>query len=288
MYGNQIEQNKMFRLDTNYHNLGLKCRWNIWELASYNDNQYFNPWRDSMIDFTYRPDDINPVYFTYSLNDWNSFSGQDSLSISNPFHWSIGVDYSMFVTNESDSQKTIPLQGSWMDFDSTIYIGSIDMAPFDGKVLWQFEDCNNEIGGTAFIDSCNICAGGTTGQVPILDPSLCILSAEKVKTPNFKIYPNPSRSTITIRCTRSMINQVYIYSTDGHLIYQLETSPSYIIETDVSFICILTVKVFLNKMRSFAKFKKFVVSCGFFPNRSINSSSTLLMSSSVEALFIFV
>ena len=140
----------------------------------------------------------------------------------------------MFVTNESDSQKTIPLQGSWMDFDSTIYIGSIDMAPFDGKVLWQFEDCNNEIGGTAFIDSCNICAGGTTGQVPILDPSLCILSAKKVKTPNFKIYPNPSRSTITIRCTRSMINQVYIYSTDGHLIYQMETSPSNFIETDVS------------------------------------------------------
>ncbi len=34
-------------------------------------------------------------------------------------------------------------------------------------------DCNGEMGGTAFIDSCGRCAGGSTGVEPSLDPGQC-------------------------------------------------------------------------------------------------------------------
>jgi endoglucanase len=34
-------------------------------------------------------------------------------------------------------------------------------------------DCNGDMNGTAFIDSCGICAGGNTGITPVLDTNLC-------------------------------------------------------------------------------------------------------------------
>lgn len=34
-------------------------------------------------------------------------------------------------------------------------------------------DCNGDVNGTAFIDSCGVCAGGNTGQTPILDSNEC-------------------------------------------------------------------------------------------------------------------
>jgi len=34
-------------------------------------------------------------------------------------------------------------------------------------------DCNGDAGGTAFMDSCGVCAGGNTGLVPELDPEAC-------------------------------------------------------------------------------------------------------------------
>ncbi|MFZ5941274.1 MAG: glycoside hydrolase family 9 protein [Bacteroidota bacterium] len=34
-------------------------------------------------------------------------------------------------------------------------------------------DCNGDIGGTAFPDSCRICSGGNTGREPVLDKALC-------------------------------------------------------------------------------------------------------------------
>ncbi|MDZ7846968.1 MAG: hypothetical protein U5L96_09450 [Owenweeksia sp.] len=34
-------------------------------------------------------------------------------------------------------------------------------------------DCNGDLGGTAFIDDCGVCAGGNTGKVPNADKDTC-------------------------------------------------------------------------------------------------------------------
>ncbi len=42
------------------------------------------------------------------------------------------------------------------------------------KFVTASMDCSGEVDGTAFIDSCGICAGGNTGIEPSLDPSDCL------------------------------------------------------------------------------------------------------------------
>lgn len=210
--------NRTFRTDTNYLNLGIKCRWNSWQMADYDHNFYYHAWRDSMLDFTYRPNDINEQYSALKLQDWQLFSSQDSNAVSHSFYWPLGVDYSMFVYNETDSVASKPLTGRWLDFDSVFYQGNIILAPFEGKVLWQTADCNAQIGGTAFIDSCAVCAGGATGITPILDASLCFTKTETISNRSIDIFPNPTYKSLTVSASIKTIDKIELYGIDGRLI----------------------------------------------------------------------
>jgi chondroitin AC lyase len=70
---------------------------------------------------------------------------------------------------------------------------SINETKFDFSLK---TDCNNKKGGNAFIDSCIVCAGGTTGIKPILDPHLCsTASVKEYKNEFVNVYPNPSSGT---------------------------------------------------------------------------------------------
>lgn len=51
------------------------------------------------------------------------------------------------------------------------------------------EDCNGDIGGTAFLDSCGVCAGGNTGNDPELDPEMCVITSANNQFKNGAIYP---------------------------------------------------------------------------------------------------
>ncbi len=52
--------------------------------------------------------------------------------------------------------------------------GNTGIVPeLDPAVCAPVEDCNGDLGGTAFLDSCGICAGGDTGRMPVLEKELC-------------------------------------------------------------------------------------------------------------------
>ncbi len=205
MYGNIVEQNRLFRTDTIRNNLGVRCRWSTYDLGDYDSNYFYQPYYDSSVNFSYRPDDVNEEFYNYSLNDWSLFSGNDLNSVSAPFQWPQNMDYSMFVVNETDSIRNIPLNGNWIGFDSVLYSGNILLDPFNGKVIWMAEDCNNQIGGTAFIDSCDICSGGGTGITPILNVSLCDLKALDIEELSLKVYPNPAAEDIILSIGDALI-----------------------------------------------------------------------------------
>ena len=61
-------------------------------------------------------------------------------------------------------------------------------------------DCNGQLNGTAFIDSCGNCAGGNTGVTPVLDPSECQSSSSlEVSSPvEWNVHPNPSHTQFII------------------------------------------------------------------------------------------
>jgi hypothetical protein len=61
------------------------------------------------------------------------------------------------------------------------------------------EDCNGDIGGIAFIDSCGVCAGGNTGETPQLDPDMCIItSVYDLNSNEFKVFPNPANEFVQL------------------------------------------------------------------------------------------
>jgi hypothetical protein len=62
----------------------------------------------------------------------------------------------------------------------------------------EIKDCNNIYGGQAFIDSCNICAGGNTNITPILDPNGCANSIEVLFPKTITLFPNPANNLIHI------------------------------------------------------------------------------------------
>jgi hypothetical protein len=65
------------------------------------------------------------------------------------------------------------------------------------KINYQKTDCKGVMGGTAFLDSCKICAGGTTGITPVVDKLNCITVgvSDFAKTDQpFNIYPNPAKN----------------------------------------------------------------------------------------------
>jgi photosystem II stability/assembly factor-like uncharacterized protein len=89
-------------------------------------------------------------------------------------------------------------------------------------VIVQEIDCYNVVGGTAFLDSCGTCAGGTTGVTPILSTGACTTKALEISKNNINVYPNPNVGIFTINLkdlegTNAMIK---IYSMDGKLVYE--------------------------------------------------------------------
>jgi endoglucanase len=88
-------------------------------------------------------------------------------------------------TSESISPpKDQPKQKSYKDFNTSWPLNSwevtenscgyqVNYVRLLSKFVTAGLDCNGDTNGTAFFDSCGVCAGGNTGITPILDTNLC-------------------------------------------------------------------------------------------------------------------
>lgn len=60
-------------------------------------------------------------------------------------------------------------------------------------------DCNEEIGGNAYVDACDNCAGGTTGVIPVDDPAGCVVaSLSDVRESDVQLFPIPAHDAMEI------------------------------------------------------------------------------------------
>ncbi|WP_018341668.1 discoidin domain-containing protein [Cytophaga aurantiaca] len=80
-------------------------------------------------------------------------------------------------------------------------------------------DCAGVANGTAALDVCNICSGGTTGIIPKTDMSECTTTA--VSNPSalkyVSVYPNPFAHTTTVD-TKGASIRFYLYNASGALL----------------------------------------------------------------------
>ncbi len=73
-----------------------------------------------------------------------------------------------------------------------------------GIVLGDQLDCNNEPGGTAVIDACEVCSGGSTGIPVATDPDDCLVSSFNHKVAaTFEFYPNPFSQQLAVTLKRT-------------------------------------------------------------------------------------
>lgn len=125
--------------------------------------------------------------------------------------------------------KDQPAQKSYKDFNTSWPLNSwevtensnsyqINYIRLLSKFIQADYDCSGTLGGSAFFDACNRCAGGTTGMTPSTDPSKCtdvitaIFESEDI---DIQIYPNPTSGTIYIETHRHDEYAVEVISAVG-------------------------------------------------------------------------
>ena len=95
-------------------------------------------------------------------------------------------------------------------------------------------DCIGVPNGTASLDICNVCSGGTTGITPKTSLAQCTATATKsALATNLKIYPNPTSDISTIELIGSEFT-VTIYSASGVELSQKQFNGNAIIGNDLS------------------------------------------------------
>jgi hypothetical protein len=68
------------------------------------------------------------------------------------------------------------------------------------KFVTAYMDCNGDVNGMAYLDSCGICAGGNTGIAAITDADSCspAMGVVEEDRPQFNIYPNPNNGVLQV------------------------------------------------------------------------------------------
>jgi hypothetical protein len=87
-----------------------------------------------------------------------------------------------------------------------------------GKTETSCLDCAGVINGTASIDVCNRCSGGTTGITAVTDTKNCTTTGivDLTNDASIKILPNPSSEEFTLILTH--VSNVQILTVDGKLV----------------------------------------------------------------------
>jgi hypothetical protein len=113
----------------------------------------------------------------------------------------------------------------WLPHDSWYLLAISTLSHLQNNA---YIDCNNVTGGSAFVDSCGICAGGTTGRAPVLNKSQCETTdmTSLSNTHQLNIYPNPSEGNFSID-SAVLSYSVSVYDHSGKLIEVLENIKSF-------------------------------------------------------------
>ncbi len=86
-------------------------------------------------------------------------------------------------------------------------------------------DCNGEPRGTATIDSCGICSGGSTGITPITNPAGCPSGIQENKSiGKFTLAPNPfaSETLLTLHTNYDKPFTLVIYNIQGSTVMKIK------------------------------------------------------------------
>lgn len=123
----------------------------------------------------------------------------------------------------------------WQSFKTTeysepVYLTSGEKVLHLGILIGEFNinylefvkasvDCNGDVEGEAYIDSCGTCAGGETGIEPVTNPDDCVTSVfEKENSEFADVYPNPVTDRLTIELKTEGEYHVKVYDANGKMV----------------------------------------------------------------------
>lgn len=119
----------------------------------------------------------------------------------------------MCFSESIEPPKNQPNQKSYKDFNTSWPLNSWSVTENScgyqmnyirllSKFVDPTYDYNGDKDGSAFIDACNVCAGGNTGRTPVTNPENCLTSVLKkeleLRGQNIEIYPNPTSKILYI------------------------------------------------------------------------------------------
>jgi len=144
-----------------------------------------------------------------------------------------GTNNAACTSENISPPKGQPKQKSYKDFNTSWPLNSWSVTENSNgyqinyiRLLSHFVDasydCSGTENGTAFMDVCGQCAGGTTGVTPILDESGCpgaVTDVEEDLTLRFEVYPNPTTGPINIKTQNTAEYRVDILDSFGKKIF---------------------------------------------------------------------
>ena len=148
------------------------------------------------------------------------------------------IDVFMDETQLSNDIES-PFTGNWQTYTSVYSEGAIldtgtqilrvhfDEGPLNINYI-EFSlapfDCHGDANGSAFIDSCGVCANGNTGVVAILKHEFCFIGLDEIKIEPAFIYPNPSNQEFKIDLEQiKNASKIEVYDAKGKRIETINT-----------------------------------------------------------------
>lgn len=124
-----------------------------------------------------------------------------------------------------DPPKNQPPQKSYKDFNTSWPLNSWSVTENScgyqvryirllSKYVTAGMDCNGDVDGGAFVDSCGVCAGGNTGIIPSLDPETCGESGNGVDGDTMYIEGRHLYSAAGEKVILTGVNEMFVWSND--------------------------------------------------------------------------
>ena len=153
----------------------------------------------------------------------------------------------MCFSESIEPPRNQPNQKSYKDFNTSWPLNSwsvtenscgyqINYIRLLSKFIDPTYDCNGDKDGSAFIDACNVCAGGNTGRSPVTNPGSCLTSVPKkeleFRDTNIEIYPNPTSKILYISSGNNEYYRFKIISSGGKVMIDTRVEGSSTIDME--------------------------------------------------------
>jgi len=134
---------------------------------------------------------------TGAASTYSWLNGGTHVGTSQTYKAAIAGSYTVMVTDGSGCAGT-----------STVFMVSISST--------NCYDCANVINGTATVDDCDVCSGGTTGIMPCTTTG----TIDSIIGTSILVYPQPFENTTKVELKNGgIIKSITIYSSTGALVY---------------------------------------------------------------------